>query len=66
MALLSLGCLALTSAAWAHGEHPHAEHDLSKASQNPVSSLISLPFKAVLISVTVCELVYGDGGSVDF
>ena len=45
MALFSLAYLALVSGAWADGEHPHAKHDLAKASQNPVASLISLPFE---------------------
>ena len=26
-------------------EHPHPEHDLAKASQNPVAKLISVPFE---------------------
>lgn len=43
--ILSVGIIALSNSAWAHGEHPHPEHDLAKASQNPVSSLISLPFE---------------------
>jgi hypothetical protein len=37
--------LALTNGAWADGEHPHPEHDLAKASQNPVAKLISVPFE---------------------
>jgi len=48
--LLSLGLVAPANTAWAHKDedhHPpdHAEHDLAKASQNPVSSLISVPFE---------------------
>jgi hypothetical protein len=50
IALLSVGLVALSSTAWAHKDEahhppPHAEHDLAKASQNPVSSLISVPFE---------------------
>jgi hypothetical protein len=41
MVLFSIGFLALTSGTWADGEHPHSEHSLAKASQNPVASLIS-------------------------
>ena len=43
--LLLLGSVLLAVSAWADGEHPHPEHDLAKASQNPVASLISLPFE---------------------
>jgi hypothetical protein len=45
IAMLSLGLIALASTAWAHGEHTHPEHGLSKASQNPISSLVSVPFE---------------------
>jgi hypothetical protein len=45
VAILSLGFLALTSIARADGKHPHAEHDLAKQSQNPIASLISVPFE---------------------
>ena len=38
--VLTLGLLALTPGAWAADEH-----DLAKASQNPVASLISVPFE---------------------
>jgi hypothetical protein len=37
--------LTLTAGAWADGEHPHPEHNLAKQSQNPVGSLISVPFE---------------------
>jgi hypothetical protein len=45
IAMLSLGIIALTNISWADGEHPHDQHSLAKDSQNPVSSLISLPFE---------------------
>jgi len=43
--LLVVGFMASNNAAWAHGKHPHPEHNLAKASQNPISSLISVPFE---------------------
>ncbi len=51
IAILSLGLITLANTTWADQgagpdhEHPHAKHDLAKASQNPVSSLISVPFE---------------------
>ena len=43
--LLVFGIMAWNNAARAHGKHPHPEHNLAKASQNPISSLISVPFE---------------------
>ena len=47
LTVLSIGLFGLTNSSWAHDAegHPHAEHDLAKASQNPVSSLVSVPFE---------------------
>ena len=45
IAALIVGFLTLSAGAWADGEHPHPEHDLAKASQNPVAKLISVPFE---------------------
>ncbi len=46
IAMLSLGLIALTNAAWAADEKPEVDQEaLAKASQNPVASLISLPFE---------------------
>lgn len=45
IALLSLGLVALTNTVWADSTHPHPQHDLAKASQNPISSLVSVPFE---------------------
>jgi hypothetical protein len=45
IATLIVGFLTLSAGAWADGEHPHPEHDLAKASQNPVAKLISVPFE---------------------
>lgn len=43
---LSLLCSALfVTSAWAEAEALHEEHNLAKQSQNPVASLISLPFE---------------------
>ena len=43
--LLVFGIMAWNNAAWGDGKHPHPEHNLAKASQNPISSLISVPFE---------------------
>lgn len=43
--ILWFGLTALTTTSWADGEAPSKKHDLAKASQNPVSSLISVPFE---------------------
>ena len=46
IAMLSLGLVALVNTAWADVDKPHhAAHSLAKDSQNPVSSLISVPFE---------------------
>lgn len=42
---LLLGAIAWGPGAWADGEHPHPGHNLAKQSQNPVSTLISVPFE---------------------
>ena len=43
--LLLLGSVLLAVSAWADGKHPHPEHALAKASQNPVANLITLPLE---------------------
>jgi hypothetical protein len=45
IAMLSLGLVALANTAWAEAEALHEDHSLAKQSQNPVASLISLPFE---------------------
>jgi hypothetical protein len=45
IAILSLGLIALTNTSWAEDKQPQDQHALAKASQNPVSSLISVPFQ---------------------
>jgi hypothetical protein len=45
MGALSFAMTVQTNTAWADGKHPHAEHDLAKASQNPVAKMISVPFE---------------------
>ena len=45
IAMLSVGLVALANTAWAEAEALHEEHSLAKQSQNPVASLISLPFE---------------------
>ena len=43
--MLSLGFIFLANAAWAEGEEAQDSKALAKQSQNPVASLISLPFE---------------------
>jgi hypothetical protein len=45
IAILSLSILALANSAWASGAGLDESHNLAKQSQNPVASLISLPFE---------------------
>ena len=42
---LSLGLIALANTSWADDKQAQAQHSLAKASQNPVASMISLPFE---------------------
>jgi len=43
--IFSLVLFALTTGAWADDKQPQDQHALAKASQNPVASLISVPFE---------------------
>ena len=45
VAFLMLGIMAAASNVWADGKPPQDAAALAKASQNPVASLISLPFE---------------------
>ena len=45
IAILSCGIMILTAASWADDKPSSGQGDLAKASQNPISSLISVPFE---------------------